>query len=400
MTRSRLARRLLLPLLLGFAVLFGLLGVAGVRKADTRVDDELAREADRIARTVDSLAIPPAQSGAVLREMARLLDVELTLGRFSTVEADFDAGRFRLIRRTVRRGTEELRIYVPEDRIARRRADFWVPVLGAAALGLGALVLFGFVLARMIVRPVQALAARVEAFGRGDAVPERARRAPAELGDLEEAFDAMARSVRENERFAAIGRLAGGIAHELRNPLTAVRMAVETGGDDAKRIALSEIERLDRTLRELLDFVRPRELKTERIELAPLFEDVVRLLEPQCSHLGVRLEVDVEAGSAVRADRDRLQQALLNLVLNGAQAQPSGGVVRLLGRPGVVEVADEGTGIPEEVRGSLFEPFVSTKAAGIGLGLAVVQRIVDEHRARLELETASTGTRFRITFSE
>jgi signal transduction histidine kinase len=208
----------------------------------------------------------------------------------------------------------------------------------------------------------------------------------------------MSTSVRENERFAAIGRLAGGIAHELRNPLTAIRMAVETGGDEARTIALSEIERLDRTLRELLDFVRPRELEIETVALDALFAELEQLLGPQCKHLRVALEIVTEPGATVRADRDRLQQALLNLVLNGAQAQPMGGVVRVQGSPGVIDVSDEGAGIPDEVKESLFEAFVSTKAAGIGLGLAVVRRIVDEHGAEIAVETGSTGTHFRITF--
>jgi len=398
MFRSRLARRLVLPLLLGFAALFGMLGIAGVQQADRRVDEELAREADRIARTIDELSVPSAQRGAVLTAMARLLDVELVLGPIATAGPGFDASRYRSIERPVRRGTETLAILVPEARIARRRSDFWVPVLGAAAVGLAILALFGLVVARMIVRPVQELAERVSAFGRGEPMAPGGAPAPGELGELQEAFERMAHAVRENERLAAVGRLAGGIAHELRNPLTAIRMAVETGGDDAKRIALAEIERLDRTLRELLNFVRPRELERVAVELEPLFAEIRTLLEPQCSHLGVRLETEAEPGAVVRADRDRLQQALLNLVLNGAQAQPMGGVVRLRGRAGMVEVEDEGAGVPEEVRESLFEAFVSTKAAGIGLGLAVVQRIADEHGARIELETGSTGTRFRITF--
>ncbi|MHC4941188.1 MAG: ATP-binding protein [Planctomycetota bacterium] len=394
MFRSRLARRLVGPLLLLFAGLFGLLAITGVQQADRRVDEELADEADRIARTIDELSLPPEQSRAILGAMARLMDVELTLGSASTALTDH-----RRLERPVRQGTETLVIWVPHARIAERRSDFLVPVLTAAAVGLAIVALFGLTVVRMIVRPVQGLAERVAAFGRGEAVATAGPAAPGELGELQEAFDRMAASVRENERLAAIGRLAGGIAHELRNPLTAIRMAVETGGDEAKRIALSEIERLDRTLRELLEFVRPRELSRETIELAPLFDDVARLLGPQCEHLGVALETACEKGASVRADRDRLQQALLNLVLNGAQAQPEGGVVRLRGRAGVVEVEDEGGGVPEEVRESLFEPFVSTKAAGIGLGLAVVKRIADEHDAKIAVDSDSTGTRFRLSFS-
>jgi two-component system sensor histidine kinase HydH len=211
--------------------------------------------------------------------------------------------------------------------------------------------------------------------------------------------------LRESERFAALGRLAGGIAHELRNPLTAIRMAVETAAKgneesraEARDIALSEIERLDRTLREMLDYVRPREPKLADVDAGELLADVAALLTPQCEHLRVKLETEAEPGLVLRVDADRMKQALLNLVLNAAQAQPQGGVVRVRARAGAVEVADEGPGIPAEVRETLLQPFVTTKAAGIGLGLAVVAQVAEEHGARLEYETSDNGTTFRLVW--
>jgi signal transduction histidine kinase len=213
--------------------------------------------------------------------------------------------------------------------------------------------------------------------------------------------------LRESERLAALGRLAGGIAHELRNPLTAIRMAVETasvGGDtegrlEARRIALAEIERLDRTLRELLDFVRPREPRLAEVNIRALFTDVLALLRPQCDHLKVRLEMEAPDDLTVRADPDRLKQAVLNLVLNGAQAQPRGGVVRLRAGADGIEVEDQGPGIREEIKDSLLQPFVTTKAAGIGLGLAVVAQVAEEHGAELDFRTGADGTTFRLRFS-
>jgi signal transduction histidine kinase len=188
-------------------------------------------------------------------------------------------------------------------------------------------------------------------------------------------------------------------------------MAVEAGmtGDEAsraeaRRIAVSEIDRLDRTLRELLDFVRPRRPKLVPVDARRLVEEVVALLRPQCDHLKVRLEVDAPEGIGVLADEDRLKQALLNLVLNGAQAQPLGGVVRLRARApsegtgARIEVEDEGTGIPEEVMETLLQPFVTTKEGGIGLGLAVVAQVADEHGARLDFRTGKGGTTFSLTF--
>jgi signal transduction histidine kinase len=289
-----------------------------------------------------------------------------------------------------------------------------VPVAVAGALGLLVALVLGLVVARTIARPVRDLADSVKGFAGGSFAGDVGARGPGEIGELQDAFVRMVgalregeKRLRESERLAALGRLAGGIAHELRNPLTAIRMAVETaamgedpeGRHEARRVALAEIERLDRTLRELLEFVRPRELKLADVDLRALFADVVALLGPQCDHLKVRLEMDAPEDLVVRADPDRLKQAVLNLVLNGAQAQPHGGVVRLRARAGVIEVEDSGPGIREEVRDSLLQPFVTTKAAGIGLGLAVVAQVAEEHGAELDFRTGERGTTFQLRFS-
>ena len=421
MLGSRLARRIVLPLLLLITALFGMLAIAGVQQADARVDEELEREADRVKATIESLALPASQRAPILEAMARLTGAELELGAVSTLAPDADRGDYRVLTRTVEasRGSlalpgqpdlperapretfrETLRVLVPRERIDARRRDFLGPVLAAAALGLAVAALFGFAVARTIVRPIERLARGVRAYGEGGKEIDPGPRAPGELGELQTAFVEMAGSVRDNERFAALGRLSGGIAHELRNPLTAIRMAVETGGDEAREISLSEIDRLDRTLCELLDFVRPRALERETLALPALLDDVARLLRPQCEHLSVRLDVEAQPGSTIVADRDKLRQALLNLVLNAAQAQPHGGVVRLHGRPGQVHVADEGPGIADTVRETLFDPFVTTRSAGIGLGLAVVKQIVDEHGGTIEVDSSSEGTMFLLRFPE
>jgi len=415
---SRLARRIVLPLLLLITALFGMLAIAGVQQADARVDEELEREADRVKATIESLALPASQRAPILEAMARLTGAELELGPVSTLAADADRSDYRVLTRTVEasRGSlalpglqerarqetfrETLRVLVPRERIDARRWDFLGPVLAAAALGLAVAALFGFAVARTIVRPIERLARGVRAYGEGGKEIDPGPRAPGELGELQTAFVEMAGSVRDNERFAALGRLSGGIAHELRNPLTAIRMAVETGGDEAREISLNEIDRLDRTLRELLDFVRPRALERETLALPALLDDVATLLRPQCEHLSVRLDVETHPGSTIVADRDKLRQALLNLVLNAAQAQPHGGVVRLHGRPGQVHVSDEGPGIADTVRETLFDPFVTTRSAGIGLGLAVVKQIVDEHGGTIEVDSSSAGTTFLLRFPE
>jgi signal transduction histidine kinase len=423
---AKLARRIVVPLLLAVGVPFALLGVVAVRIATDRVDAELEEKADRIAATLRGLAQPRPEileavaeltgSGVVVDGLAAGPGWTEEAGRsvvgvlrdvVDPVAVTVDGRAYRVIARSVGPRGRCL-VFEDEERIEERQRDVLMPIAVAGAVGLLVALLFGLLVARVIARPVRQLAESVRGFGEGRYEGGVGGRGPGEIGELQDAFVRMVEAIRageaklrESERFAALGRLAGGIAHELRNPLTAIRMAAETGmtaDADARRIALSEIDRLDRTLRELLDFVRPRTPRLVDLDARRLLADVAALLKPQCEHLRVRLEVEAPEGLVLRGDEDRLKQALLNLVLNGAQAQPLGGVVRMRAGPGRLEVEDEGTGIPGGVRGTLLQPFVTTKEGGIGLGLAVVKQVADEHGATLDFRTGPEGTTFTLVF--
>jgi len=421
---SRLARRIVLPVLLLLGALFGVLAFAALQVADSRVAEELDRSADRVAATLDGLRVPRERWPELLGPLARAVGVEIIVDRAAS--RDFGDGelagigpglrelggtRYRILARRPSHGPGRYLILTADERVQQRRRDVLRPILWTGAAGLAVAVLLGVAIARTIARPVRTLADRAARFAAGDyEAGAPSPRGPGEIGDLQVAFDKMAAAIqesetqlRESERFAALGRLAGGIAHELRNPLTAIRMAVETAtekGSEGRDIAVAEIERLDRTLREMLDYVRPRKPTLAAVELRTLFEEIVALLGPQCRHLRVELESEDPGDATVLADKDRVKQALLNLVLNAAQAQPYGGVVRLRVREGAIEVADDGPGIPQEVRESLLQPFVTTKEAGIGLGLAVVQQVADEHGADLAFQTGPEGTVFRLVFRD
>ena len=435
MLGSRLARRIVWPVLLLFVALFAVLAIVAVGIAEKRVEEEINATADRVAITLDSLPLPrarvPSQTEppivarqrTLLAAVARVVGAEIVadgLGSIPELDQQLGLGdnyyrsptriggvRYRVLKRKPARGPGTYWVFIKERRIMQRRSDVLHPILWTGALGLLVAVLIGLLVARTIARPVSVLADRVQRFAEGDYEPGATGAiGPGEIGDLQIAFERMAGAIRESEgklreseRFAALGRLAGGIAHELRNPLTAIRMAVETAtsvDDEARGIAVAEIERLDRTLREMLDYVRPRKPERVDIPLDELFTDIVRLLEPQCRHLRVELEAEHPGPRLVRADRDRLKQALLNLVINAAQAQPHGGRVVLRATDAGLEVSDEGPGIPEDMRESILQPFVTTKAAGIGLGLAVVQQVADEHDAELTFDTGPEGTTFRL----
>ena len=215
---------------------------------------------------------------------------------------------------------------------------------------------------------------------------------------------------RERSRAAHLEELslaAAGLAHETKNPLNVVRgVAQQLAVDDrlpepARERAGEIVEEADRATARLGDFLayaRSRPPKLERIDAAALTRRVADLLRPDFESAGVRLEVEAEA-LPVRADTEQFQQVLMNLLLNAQVATPSGKTVTLrLAREGagaMLEVRDEGCGIPDEVRARLFQPYVSGRAGGHGLGLAIVKRIADAHGWQVAVESAPVqGTRF------
>ncbi len=210
------------------------------------------------------------------------------------------------------------------------------------------------------------------------------------------------------ERLAGIGRLVAGVVHELNNPLTAVNMysdvlveklqaAGHDPGDIEKLRAIKESGlRIQRLARDLVAYARPAGATTEPVELVPVLDEAARLAKPALKDRSAILERDFEEVPAVEASRPALVQVFVNLVTNAAQASPSGGRIRLrLERTASevrVTVEDEGPGMDPEVARHAFEPFFTTRPGiGIGLGLPIVQGIVERHGGRVTLGSRSGG---------
>jgi two-component system, NtrC family, sensor histidine kinase HydH len=204
------------------------------------------------------------------------------------------------------------------------------------------------------------------------------------------------REVLRAEQLAAVGQLAAGVAHELRNPLTAVKMLVATSREDLEargvdtedlQIIEQEIQRLERSLQAFLNFARPPKMERRRLDLATVIEQAVQLLSGRARKQEVRLEYEPQEGPVwVEADGEQLRQLVVNLAMNALDVLPQGGIVVFkvvplqLDRPFVeVHVSDTGPGIPRELLPRLFQPFVSGKETGLGLGLVVSRRIAEEH---------------------
>jgi len=217
-----------------------------------------------------------------------------------------------------------------------------------------------------------------------------------------------------SERLASLGNMAAAVAHEIRNPLNAVSMGLQRlraefhpspAGDYDRFIDLmrGEVARLNTIVEDFLALARPVTLTLAAVKIPDLVSELMELLESQARERGVRVVVDVPAGlPAISADADRLKQVLLNLALNALQAMPGGGTLTFSAVPAgdrvTLTVSDTGQGIPAEVLPRLFEPYVTTRADGLGLGLAIARRIVEAHGGRIEAESDSgRGSRFRVT---
>jgi signal transduction histidine kinase len=232
------------------------------------------------------------------------------------------------------------------------------------------------------------------------------------------------REMHHAEQLAALGQVAAGVAHELRNPLTSVKMLVQTGLEgntglaaDDLSIIEHEVRRMESCIQTFLDFARPPRCERRRTDLGDRIRRALALIEGRARRQKVELVCDLPpAPILVEIDPEQIQQVLLNLLLNALDAMPGGGVVRLsvspvpwrsagdnghadLGQALEVRIQDTGPGIAPHIRARLFEPFVSSKETGLGLGLSICKRLVEAHGGVIDGDNSREGGavfRFRL----
>jgi PAS domain S-box-containing protein len=222
------------------------------------------------------------------------------------------------------------------------------------------------------------------------------------------------RKIRESERMAYIGQVTTSLSHEIRNPLSSVQMNLQIlkkhpqlKGNDQKRIDISlrEVQRLEYILKELLDFAKPIQLRFQRFSLTDLLRFSIELLEVRFKEKEISVLTDFDEHlPEIRADKDKLGQATINLLLNALEASSQEGCITVSCRRAprtedrfLVEVSDRGCGIPNACMQDIFEPFFTTKSKGTGLGLNNVKRIVQAHKGTIEFENLDPcGAAFRM----
>jgi signal transduction histidine kinase len=218
--------------------------------------------------------------------------------------------------------------------------------------------------------------------------------------------------IEMSRRLSASGRLTRGVAHEVKNPINAIVLHLQLlqnklsqQSPDTRRhvdIIDSEIHRLDRVVQTLVDFTRPRDLHLEEIDLRRLLEDVAQLAAPDAEQHGVTIQRHMpEDRLPVKVDTDLMKQAILNVVLNGVQSMPQGGVLAISARREdnaiVAEVHDQGGGIPHDMHDKIFELYFTTKKEGSGIGLAQTYQILQWHYGSVDFESVEgAGTTFRF----
>jgi len=215
-----------------------------------------------------------------------------------------------------------------------------------------------------------------------------------------------------SEKLAALGQLAAGIAHEIRNPLTSInilihslreRLPSENSQQEDLKVIEEEIHRMNEIVDQFLRFAKPASPLLEKTDVLSIFEETLQLLRPQIEKQRIVVEKEFQALPMIQMDPEQMKQAMLNLLLNAIQAMPEGGQLTMKGQNSKdgqwihLSIEDSGMGISPEDIDKLFDPFFSTKEGGIGLGLSITHRIIDQHHGKIEVENApEKGTIFTV----
>ncbi|HAA02285.1 MAG TPA: histidine kinase [Syntrophobacteraceae bacterium] len=308
---------------------------------------------------------------------------------------------------------------------ARRQTQF---LQGVALVGMLAVLLMGallaYVLLKQVLEPIRELAMGSEGPSEKDRpldeVKALSRRVTSLMADVDETQSALQVSrehLLQSEKLATVGRLAAGVAHTIRNPLTSVKMrlfSMERGLDLSPTqkedfdVISEEIRHIDAIVRNFLEFSRPPKLKMQAVSPSDVVDAAVQLLRHRLESFGVEVDLYRQRRlPPIQGDPEQLKELLVNLMVNACEAigergrimiYEEEGVTEPLGHVAVIKVRDNGPGVPDGIKEQIFQPFFSTKEEGTGLGLSIALRIVEDHGGCLNLRSREgKGTTFIIT---
>jgi len=285
-------------------------------------------------------------------------------------------------------------------------------------------ILLAYILLNQILKPIKILSMETGGMEMDRPLPREMTALRQRVHNLMENVDQTQSELQQSrehllqtEKLAMVGKLAAGVAHTIRNPLTSVNMRLfslerslklsQTQQEDFEVIA-EEVRHIDTIVQNFLEFARPPKLKIQSISPSEVVDMALQLLRHRLESYGVQVEVDRQHRlPMVEADPEQLKEVLINLLVNACEAMGEGGLIVIREEEGVAEplgpvvvirVKDNGPGIPKSVRDKVFQPFFSTKEEGTGLGLSIAYRIVEEHGGWLSLKSKEgEGTTFTIT---
>ena len=303
----------------------------------------------------------------------------------------------------------------PMDAIAEAKQTFTWYMLSIVVFVMALVAFISQRIGKNLTNPIKVLVDSTARVATGDLDEQCEIKTHDEISDLAAAFNQMTRDLKQSrdqliqaERLATAGKMSASFAHEIRNPLSSMRMLAqmmmqkpdmsEEKYQQSLRYILEEIERIDTIVKGLMDFSRPTALNLTQQPLAPVLKAVLDLMEANLSHHQIQLVLDLSPETPeVQFDSDKLKQAFMNVVLNAMEAMPQGGELTVStftkDNSVCIKVVDTGVGISAEDLEHLFEPFFTRKTRGTGLGLANVKRIFEEHGGNVEIEsTPGRGT--------
>jgi signal transduction histidine kinase len=285
----------------------------------------------------------------------------------------------------------------------------------AAAFVFGLGIVFIVYFAKRYTKPIEEVVAAARMVAGGDLDQELNTERKDEIGELTQSFNFMVRKLRDEreledrlrkaEYLASVGQFSQSIAHEIRNPLNFISLSVdhirerykpgEAENKDAFDALIlnikSEIQRLSRFAESFLQYGRPLELSFEKTDIVKIIEDVLSLVMAKAQKDAIEIERDFETTRELSVDPEFIKTCLYNVVLNAFQAMPHGGKLTVrtkeIDNRFCIIVEDNGVGISEEKAARIFDPFFTTKSKGLGLGLALTKRVVEEHKGKVEFRS-------------